>query len=125
MPRPIVAAARSRLLFSDIRQHRLIQARVGDDLLELCFLLAQLLDLARLARLQKTVLLLPAIKRLLFSAQLARNVRRRCAQLMLLHRRSNLLDRIPHSLHFKTSSQVQSCQKVSVKMARFSGLPSS
>ena len=88
----------------DILQHRLIEAQIGYQFLELRILLLQLLQLPYLAWLQASVLFLSTVERLLSYPKLAHDVGHWSAHFMLFDSRHNLFNRIPFPLHGKISS---------------------
>ena len=99
---PLDAAMRSPLSRVDILEHRLVQAEVGDQLLQSRVLVTQLFQFPDLAGLQAAAFLLPPVEHLFRDVQFARDIRYRHPRLMLLHRGHDLLSRIPFLPHRQT-----------------------
>jgi K+-transporting ATPase KdpA subunit len=115
--RPSDGAPRASELFSEhILQHCLIQAQIGDQLLQPAVLLLELFHLTRLIRLHTNVLLLPSVKGLLADPDLADHLRHWHSQLRLLHHSHDLLHGKPLLLHAK--SPFRFCRRLTFQLAQ-------
>src|SRR4029453_12083667 len=104
MPQHRASARAAPLFCRDVLQDHLVKAQVGDQLLQPCVLLLQLLELTGLIGLQACILLLPAVEGLLADADLADELRHRHPELGLLEHRHDLLDRKTATSHDTSSS---------------------
>src|SRR5262249_29342009 len=91
-PGPATGSA-SELFCQRLPENRLVERQVGDELLELAILLAQLAELLQLARADVAELLLPAIVGLLADPVLAAHLHHRHTALPLPADRHHLLRR--------------------------------
>src|SRR6218665_270864 len=80
-----------RLFLNNVLQHRLVQAQVGHDLLELAILLFKLAQASKVRRPHAGVLLTPLVERGIADAHLAADLLDADAQLRLLQRVGHLL----------------------------------
>jgi len=83
----------------------LVEAEIGDELLQLAVLVNELLQPPQLAHTQPAVQLIPAVERLLADAHPAQNFGHRRSRFSLLRRERNLLLSVPRLLHGSISSK--------------------
>src|SRR5687767_7272992 len=89
---PVPGGTKASNFFCDhCLQHRLVQAQVGHDLLELPVLFLELAQSSQLRRSNAAVLLLPDIKRRLADAHLAAHLVDAGSQLVLLQGKGDLV----------------------------------
>lgn len=112
-----------RTFCDHLLQHRLVQAQVGHQLLELAILFFQLTQPLELRWPKTAVLLLPVIKSSFGNPHLPADLGHRCPELGLLQRIRNLLFGKTRLLHGMTPHPARgpSCRILYLSVAQFSG----